>query len=108
MTQHPFAGRKGSQIRTHEARRLFVEQVGLCAMCGQSMHPSLKGKKRLDALVVDHIKPHSLRPDLAYEPSNLWAVCKSCHGHCDSIEKAHSPDADRIEVEKRRACWDQW
>jgi len=54
-----------------------------------------------DQCHVDHIRPHDLRPDLAYDYGNLQVVCTRCHnGTCQSIEKRHSPDADRIAAEK--------
>ena len=101
MTSHPFAGRAGSAFRTRIAAKLYADQHGKCAMCGDTINPSLRGTKGSRAAVLDHIRPHRIRPDLSRDPANLHLVCKSCHdGTCASIEARHWPDADRIATEK--------
>ena len=39
-----------------------------------------KVSRIVPAVDVDHIKPRLERPDLAFSPSNLRPLCKSCHG----------------------------
>lgn len=58
-------------------------------MCGV---PLKRGRRLRDSAVVDHKRPHNLRPDLSFEMSNLWAVCFDCHQReCRRIEdKARS------------------
>lgn len=51
---------------------------GRCELCGSS-----------DSLHVDHIKPRSLFPELAYEPTNLQVLCRDCNfgkGNRDSTD----------------------
>ncbi len=53
-------------------------------MCGAVLR---RGKRHKAAAVVDHMRPYDLRPDLVYEPENLWAVCRNCHDtECRRIE----------------------
>ena len=99
-TPHPFAGRKGIAIRDRLAATLYVEQSGACAMCGDMINATLRGTRDRRDAVVDHIRPHNLRPDLVHDIANLWLVCRACHGTCHSIEKRLWPDADRIAAEK--------
>lgn len=69
-----------------------------------------KGRKHRFSAVVDHIRPYDLRPDLVYDPDNLWSVCRDCHDReCRRIEdKARSVHqwtprgADWIAAEKMR------
>lgn len=48
-------------------------------------HPICQGtlpggrKCRKQSKDCDHIEPIELRPDLALDPKNLAALCKSCH-----------------------------
>ena len=49
-----------------------------CKSCG--------GAGRLE---VDHIKPVRSHPALSYEPSNLQALCPSCHTRKTRIECGH-------------------
>lgn len=51
---------------------------GQCTLCGSTRSPH-----------VDHIKPRSLRPDLALDPSNLQILCAECNlgkGNRDSTD----------------------
>ena len=66
--------RKGSGNFYQSKRWLAVRydalkrSSGACELCGAK-----------DELHVDHIKPRSLFPELAYELSNLQVLCKSCN-----------------------------
>ena len=42
-------------------------------------------------LEVDHIKPVRTHPNLGYEPSNLQALCPSCHTRKTREECGHPP-----------------
>ena len=99
---HPFAGRKGSATRNRFARQLYADQHGACGMCGQIVNPTLRGAKGSRDAVVDHKRPVRLRPDLAFDESNLWLICRRCHATCDSIEKRNPEDDDRIAAEKAK------
>ncbi len=50
-------------------------------------------------LEVDHVKPIRTHPDLAFELSNLQALCRSCHSRKTRIDMG-KPD----EIEERK----QW
>lgn len=43
-----------------------------CGCCGRSWNVG-------NPLQVDHIKPRSIFPDLALEPSNLQVLCRECN-----------------------------
>ncbi len=49
-----------------------------CRHCGD--------RRRLE---IDHIKPVRLAPELAFEPSNLQALCGPCHTRKTRIECGH-------------------
>ena len=101
--QHPFAGAKGSRIRDRFAASLFVAQAGRCSMCGVATGPTLRGTRDKRAAVLDHVRPHKLRPDLQYDENNIALICARCHnGPCAAIEAKHWPDADRIATEKAK------
>lgn len=97
MGHHPFAGRRGSDARWRFAVELWQAQGGVCRMCGSAIRPTLSGED----CHVDHLRPHQLRPDLAFELSNLQLVCVPCHGICQSIEKRSGSDADLVLRRKR-------
>ncbi|UWR77937.1 HNH endonuclease [Phaeobacter inhibens] len=101
--QHPFSGRNGSAARDRLASVLYAQQGGKCRMCSRPIPPSLRGKTGKRAAVVDHLRPWRLRPDLAFELTNLGLVCAGCHfTHCASIEAAHAGDAELIAQAKER------
>ena len=102
VKRHPFAGRNGSAFRDRIASQLFATQAGRCAMCHNPLPPSLRGKTEGRHAVLDHIKPHRLRPDLSLTPDNLHLICRNCHAKCETIEAAHWPDADLIAEAKQR------
>lgn len=70
-------------------------------MCATLIGPSLRGTERRNAAVIDHIRPYKLRPDLAFDESNLALICKRCHDSiCHAIEQRHWPDDAAIAREK--------
>ena len=72
-----------------------------CRMCAVIVTDGRTGDR---AAVIDHIRPRSLRPDLALDDGNCWCVCRGCHdGPCASIEARHPGDADAIAAAK--AAW---
>ena len=101
--QHPFASTKGRRIRDRLAKSLFVAQSGKCKMCGALVNAALRGTKDKRAAVVEHVRPHKLRPDLRYDETNIALVCLKCHNvDCARIEAKHWPYAERIATEKDR------
>lgn len=72
-----------------------------CQICGCILSEGRKGKR---SAVVDHKRPAELRPDLFFDPDNLWAVCKADHDKvCQAIEKTHWPDVEGIA--RRKAAY---
>lgn len=63
-----------------EALRL---SSGACVLCGRS------NRQHGVVLHVDHIKPRSLRPDLALTLSNLQVLCEDCN-----LGKSNRDDTD--------------
>lgn len=59
-----------------------------CCCCGD--------RRRLE---IDHIKSVRLAPELAFEPSNLQALCGPCHTRKTRIEVGHKP------LNPKRAAW---
>ncbi|WP_143769462.1 HNH endonuclease [Skermania sp. ID1734] len=51
-----------------------------CTTCGST-----------DRLSVDHIIPAALRPDLAYETTNLQVLCLTCNGRKDGATRGGTP-----------------
>jgi hypothetical protein len=80
--------------------RYYESGKAHCQMCGAWLR---SGKKDSAAAVVDHIRPHTLRPDLTWDEANLQVICRSCHAVCDGIEKRHRPDAEAIA--KAKQAW---
>lgn len=107
ISQHPFAGRRGSAKRDVFALQLYAQQGGLCRMCAIALPPGLRGRSGQRSAVVDHLRPWRLRPDLSFEVSNLQLICRACHATCDSIERSNWPDADLIAEAKARSG-QQW
>ena len=58
--------------RWRKLRQWILQMHPLCVDCKSD------GVLR-QATVVDHIKPRSERPDLAYDQDNLQGLCKTCH-----------------------------
>lgn len=51
---------------------IFSKRGNRCECCGNSWSPG-------NPLQVDHIKPRSLFPSLALDPSNLQILCRDCN-----------------------------
>lgn len=61
-------------------RHVILERDGwACRCCG----------KRALRLEVDHVKSVRLRPDLAFDPRNLQALCPQCHTRKTRLEVGH-------------------
>lgn len=78
--------------RTERWKRLRVEILRrdkwCCVKCGA------RGN-----LEIDHIESVRIAPDLAYEPKNLQALCKSCHSIKTQNEvfgDGNGPDPEKI------------
>jgi 5-methylcytosine-specific restriction endonuclease McrA len=69
-------GRSGGNWRKLVANQRAKQQP--CWICRQPIDYNLPGTHD-DGFTVDHIKPLSLHPEMAEEPSNLAA----CHRHCN-------------------------
>lgn len=59
-----------------------------CRCCGE--------RRRLE---IDHIKPVKTHPELAFDPSNLQALCGRCHASKTRIECGHKP------LDPKRQAW---
>ena len=80
FTRHSKAVTRGA--RWHTLRMAVLERDGYaCRACGA----------RGCRLEVDHVQPVRLRPDLAYAPGNLQALCTACHTRKTRIECGHPP-----------------
>jgi len=51
---------------------VLMSSNGKCRVCGANSETGVK-------MHVDHIKPRSLYPELALEPSNLQVLCEDCN-----------------------------
>ncbi|WP_097082392.1 HNH endonuclease [Rhodobacter sp. JA431] len=79
-----------STRRWQVLRQQILERDGwACRCCGE--------RRRLE---VDHIQPVRLRPDLAFDPRNLQALCPRCHTRKTRIECGHKPKSPA------RKAWD--
>lgn len=69
--------------RWQALRMAVMERDGFkCVDCG--------ARGRLEC---DHIEPVRKRPDLAYDPANLQALCPSCHSAKTHVEVGRKPPA---------------
>jgi len=61
--------------------RVLVEQGRRCVCCGATPKDGVR-------MHVDHIKPKSLHPELAFDPSNLQVLCEDCNlGKSNTCDK---------------------
>ena len=69
---------------------LLKEQENLCADCGCEIDSTCD---------VHHIEPVSVRPDLAFEKSNIVALCQRCHTdrHIEIRKSTVSPKLYKID-----------
>jgi 5-methylcytosine-specific restriction endonuclease McrA len=78
-----------STRRWQVLRHQILERDGWkCRCCGE--------RRRLE---IDHIQPVRLAPEMAFDPSNLQALCGPCHTRKTRIEVGHKP------VDPKRAAW---
>jgi 5-methylcytosine-specific restriction protein A len=70
-------------VRWKKLRLWVLQMHPLCVACKS------EGTLR-PATVVDHIKPRSERPDLAYDQDNLQPLCKTCHEAKSMIDDKNS------------------
>jgi 5-methylcytosine-specific restriction endonuclease McrA len=61
----------------------LVEHGAVCMLCGATPAD--------DRIVVDHIKPVALYPQLALDPDNLSILCNSCNLGKGRSEDDHRP-----------------
>lgn len=61
-------------------RRAILQERILCADCKAINVETV-------AVDVHHDKPRATHPELAYEPSNLVALCKRCHTRRENKER---------------------
>ena len=80
-THHRYSKRVTSTKRWKVLRMEIIERDGFCCK-----HCGCGGR-----LEVDHIKSVRSNPALSYSPSNLQALCPSCHTKKTRIECGHSP-----------------
>jgi len=72
-------------------RRWFLNRNTLCA---DPFGTHADAGTIVPAEHVDHIKPRRDRPDLAFNPENLQALCHSCHSRKtrqETAEKQETP-----------------
>lgn len=85
FTRHSKAVTRGPRWKT--LRAAILERDGYaCRACGA------RGLR----LEVDHVQPVRHRPDLAWTPGNLQALCTACHTKKTRLECGHpAPDPAR-------------
>lgn len=76
-------------------RKLIKQGHYECQQCKEKGGVSAEGEDGI-TLVVHHIKPLRLRPDLALDPDNLVVLCDKCH------YKIHHPNCTAIKWDDER------
>lgn len=71
---------RGARWKTLRAAVLERDSYA-CRACGT----------RRARLEIDHIEPVRNRPDLAWSPGNLQALCPACHTRKTRVECGHRP-----------------
>ena len=69
-----------SSARWKAVRAQVLRNEPLCRVCVAA------GRTEL-AVQVDHVVPVRVRPDLAYDPTNLQPICGPCHGLKSAAER---------------------
>ena len=92
---HPFAS--GSAKVRHFRQQVLSRDGYQCRVCAALL---TSGTSHERAAVVDHIRPHKLRPDLTWDEANCWAVCRGWHAELLGIERKLAPDAEAIAAAK--------
>ena len=72
--QRGSANERGYTAQWQKARKVFLSEHPLCAICQRKNPPEITS-----ATLVDHIKPHKGDPDLFWDESNWQSACKPCH-----------------------------
>lgn len=74
-------------------KNVFKVYKPVCHKCGASKHDTV--------LHVDHIKPRSKHPSLAFDLNNLQILCASCNGaKGDHVSIDYRSEADKLLMEK--------
>lgn len=73
------ASSRGYDSRWRAARNRFLKANPLCVKCKEE-------GKLVEAIVVDHTKPHRGDKTLFWDESNWQSLCKSCHDTKTMIE----------------------
>ena len=63
---------KRKPIKPSERYRLLKEAGGKCVLCGATAKEGVQ-------LVIDHIKPFSLHPELDFDTNNKQVLCNICN-----------------------------
>jgi 5-methylcytosine-specific restriction endonuclease McrA len=63
-------------------RQVLARDKYVCVLCGDHSYKNRPGGHCY--LVVDHIKPYALFPELRLEPTNLRTLCNECHKKTDT------------------------
>jgi hypothetical protein len=58
-------------------RQALARDNGICQMCGLD---------EAEIMVVDHIRPKAIRPDLRRSLDNLMTLCPNCHARKTKID----------------------
>lgn len=98
MPGSPDRGPYGTARWQRLRQAVLTRDLFTCQMCGVILR---EGREDDRAAVVDHIQPVRLRPDLFYDPDNLWSVCRQCHdGAIRRAEDRHQNDAEATRAAK--------
>lgn len=58
-------------------------------LCEDPFGHHILDRQTVPATEVHHLIPRKERPDLAYVPSNMQCLCKSCHSRISAEERAN-------------------
>lgn len=99
VSRKEFARHSRPVLRTRRwqvLRQLILERDGYaCRDCGT----------RRGRLEIDHVQPVRTRPELAFVPTNLQALCPRCHAKKTRIECGWKPtDPARLDWRKAVAA----
>lgn len=64
--------------KSYWSREIKTRDDYTCQVCGH---------REPEIVVVDHIKPKSLYPELKFEPNNMLTLCPNCHARKTQREK---------------------
>lgn len=69
---------KGGMNTHHITKKVKERDNYTCQQCG------LRDE---EIIVVDHINPRFIRPDLAFHPGNLQCLCPNCHARKTKVDR---------------------